>query len=686
MRNDLLRMSARNRMLARAGSLLTAILVGCTTPNSAFVEDDRGVSPDQSQAQDAALDRSTDDVARRDALNKKDVNPKTDLNKKDVNPKVDLNPKADFNPKVDSRRDAVPSPDTVACPCATSADCDDQRDCTDDVCTPQKTCQNILRPGHCLIDGACIHEGDLDPGDVCRSCKSGIATLDWTAAADGSACTSDGHSCTADVCRGGFCRHEVGPASCFIGGTCFAADAPNPTQGCQTCQPAFGQDTWTALPDGAACASDGLGCTQDVCQAGSCSHGLASGWCVIGNSCYKQGATGLDVCNECVPSRSTTAFTFVAGKPCGNHPAGQIGGMCWQSKCSAWVEAAFDPTIGVNVSSALNGVASIPSGGVWAAGQVTVAGVTGGVLVKVSPSTSTPVPVLAPLRFTGIHHRLAVGDGGQSYYFDGQVWMPHAPLKAAVGSANLAGVWGGPGLLGVDTFWITGFEGATTSGVLRCTVALNQAACEAQTGIAKNVQMGPVGGTTNAVGLGVAWALPSAADDDIYYHGLTGKMWTRNDPDGCQDLGTSTATPCSNSAGDYRDLFVSGGVDAWAVGSSGLLLQYDGVKWKQLPAVLSNQSGQNLDAVFSSPADKLVTIAAHASSGGGRTVALFNYNTDLQRWLGPVTLVASTGTNANDEIRDLGGAGYSNLFAVGTRLGSASGTTPHMTAWVLQLK
>lgn len=102
-----------------------------------------------------------------------------------------------------------------------------------------------------------------------------------------------------------------------------------------------------------ACASDGLDCTDDLCRSGSCRHERKSGYCLIGTSCFADGAPHpSNKCQACnavsVPSawsnrtRGATcddsvycngadscdgvgSCTLHAGDPCGTDP-------CW--KCN----------------------------------------------------------------------------------------------------------------------------------------------------------------------------------------------------------------------------------------------------------------------------------------------------------------------------------------------------------------
>lgn len=57
---------------------------------------------------------------------------------------------------------------------------------------------------------------------------------------------------------------------CFVGGACVADGTLNPSNSCESCDPAQSTTNWSYLGDGAGC-SDGLYCTvNDQCLAGTC--------------------------------------------------------------------------------------------------------------------------------------------------------------------------------------------------------------------------------------------------------------------------------------------------------------------------------------------------------------------------------------------------------------------------------
>ncbi|MCA9666374.1 MAG: hypothetical protein KC503_12325, partial [Myxococcales bacterium] len=171
--------------------------------------------------------------------------------------------------------------------------------------------------------------------------------------------------------------------------------------------------------------------------------------------------------------------------------------------------------------------------------------------------------------------------------------------------------------------------------------------------------------------------------EDIYYRPSSGK-WSWNGPQGCFD-GSNTA--CDNTdSHDFTDMFGSSDSDIWTVGTNGLVVAYDGSGWTRDNNVVTAQNTYDFDAVFSHPADNLVTIAAHRDAGGNRTVVFFNYNRALKRWFGPITVRTFTGTVRSGYIADMGGEGYSNMWLVGRRPQSLGGVNASYRAWVLHLK
>jgi uncharacterized repeat protein (TIGR01451 family) len=181
--------------------------------------------------------------------------------------------------------------------------------CTRDVCDGAGTCTHPLFTG-CLIDGACIGTGSLDPTGDCRACDPGQSTASYTPAPRGLTCADDGSATTLDACDGtGLCVHPL-RGQCTIGGASFDAGTVNPQNPCQSCDPAASASAWTDRVAGFPCTEDGLACTRDACDgAGACKHELFTG-CLIGGECVATGeASPANECQHCDPASATGAFT-----------------------------------------------------------------------------------------------------------------------------------------------------------------------------------------------------------------------------------------------------------------------------------------------------------------------------------------------------------------------------------------
>jgi MYXO-CTERM domain-containing protein len=92
------------------------------------------------------------------------------------------------------------------------------------------------------------------------------------------------------------------------------AGTQDPLDDCQACQPAQSTSAYTTKPDGAACTSDNLSCTADVCTSGACTHPQEAGTCLIGGACHNPGDLDpADACQECTPGADPHAWSPVPG-------------------------------------------------------------------------------------------------------------------------------------------------------------------------------------------------------------------------------------------------------------------------------------------------------------------------------------------------------------------------------------
>ncbi len=164
-------------------------------------------------------------------------------------------------------------------------------------------CLTALCSWGCVIGPSVYESGALNPTDSCQSCQSSISRTGWNALADGTGCNGDG----GEVCTGGSCQ-----AGCFIGGTRYGPGVADPTNPCESCQPAVSTGDFTPVQDGTACLAPGAICTAGICTCGS-------GLTLCGASC-------LSCPYGCDGSACSTGTT---GSPC-TSDAQCVSGHCGQ--------------------------------------------------------------------------------------------------------------------------------------------------------------------------------------------------------------------------------------------------------------------------------------------------------------------------------------------------------------------
>ena len=107
-------------------------------------------------------------------------------------------------------------------------------------------------------------------------------------------------------------------ASCAIAGDAYQGGAANPTNTCQSCQPAVAMTGWSNLADGSQCGSGG------ICHTGACVNGCE----VAGVYSITDGANPNDPCQTCQPTKSTSAWSNLSdGTSCGS------GQLCSNGEC-----------------------------------------------------------------------------------------------------------------------------------------------------------------------------------------------------------------------------------------------------------------------------------------------------------------------------------------------------------------
>ncbi len=682
-----------------AGVVLALVLAttACTQQNPTYIDAGGG-------GKDAAADGKVDGAALDSKLDlpdgstaaegiadlKKPLDIKSPLDTKepldtktppDVKAWPDVKPWPDLKPPPDQMQ-----PDVVAWQCKVNKDCNDKLSCTTDICTAAKKCKNTLQAGWCNVNNACYKKGAGNPTNSCQWCDTTKSTTGWSNKSDGTTCKDDGIFCTYDRCKSGSCAHTIQANWCLISGTCHIKGKWNPTNNCQECATATSQTAWSNRKDGTACKGDGLWCTSDKCSAGTCKHILNTG-CLINKICYPEGhiKTG-DSCQECVGKNTRTAYTFVSGKPC--FTSSNLAGMCMSSTCMGWKETLFKPS--GNLTTDLYAAEYVPkSAKMWAAGRSYGAGSYKGVLVQIDSTSSTLPSLATSAPLTDMSHNMAVGTKGQHYRHNGGTWKKLTVTGGPPSGTDRLSVWGGTSG-SVEGYVVGGKHTSTSSGIYGCVAGASSLSCTAQKGFGLNEVIGALRGVQSSGGVtSTVWGavINSAGKEHIYFNKLTSSSWSRSGPTGCTDGGASGSTPCSQSTSTVVKMSGTDPKDIWLVGTKGLIMRYDGAKWAALTSVVNNQTTYDFDAVYASPAAKLATFAAHKDTAAGRTHVLFNYNSHLSRWLGPIIIKPPGNKNFKDVIKDIDGTGYANLWMVGSRVPTnVTPATKYTYAWILQLK
>jgi hypothetical protein len=246
----------------------------------------------------------------------------------------------------------------------TPRSCSDGLDCTDDVCNElADSCTHTVSTTSCRIGGVCVAANAPDPGSACRACLPASSTAGYSTKPNGALC-NDGLFCTAtDSCVAGLCVGtprscaddiactvdscneaskaclHVSAGGCVIGGACVIAGATSPQSPCKICDPLRSLVDWSpatagtrcddglfctlsdtcdasgsCVGSGARCPSDGLTCTNEVCDEASdrCTAAVMAG-CRVEGQCFVEGAASPDdACQVCRPSRALDAFTYDA--------------------------------------------------------------------------------------------------------------------------------------------------------------------------------------------------------------------------------------------------------------------------------------------------------------------------------------------------------------------------------------
>jgi formylglycine-generating enzyme required for sulfatase activity len=164
-------------------------------------------------------------------------------------------------------------------------------------CGAGEVCSVGVCGAGCFLGMTIYTPGALNPANACLSCQPSASTTAWSNVATGTGCAM------GEVCNAGTCG-----AGCFVGMTLYSANQKNPTDACQICQPTTSTTIWGSLADGTSCA------TGEVCKNANCQSGCFINSTVYAANALEPG----NACQSCQPATSTTGWSNVAdGTGCG---------------------------------------------------------------------------------------------------------------------------------------------------------------------------------------------------------------------------------------------------------------------------------------------------------------------------------------------------------------------------------
>ena len=292
------------RMLCLIAALLLLTAAcdehGTAQPDLPSVAGDTGTSADgHAVPADVGLDAldASKDAPAPDAHGAPDS--KADL--------LDMNMMVDANQTVDFKEAAVPDISTDAIMC-NGVNCNDNIPCTDDACS-DGGCINAVKAGFCLIGGVCHKDKTLNGTVACQLCDAKASATSWTD--DVTLCTGSTQPCAQTTCTAGVCGTSVKSGHCLIGGACYSDGTLRNTNDCQACISKDSKTAWSNRSVASTCKADSHNCTADVCDgAGTCTHPVKAGHCLIGGGCFKEGALrNTNSCQACISKDSTTAWS-----------------------------------------------------------------------------------------------------------------------------------------------------------------------------------------------------------------------------------------------------------------------------------------------------------------------------------------------------------------------------------------
>lgn len=237
------------------------------------------------------------------------------------------------NPGLDGNQNGI----LDACECQNDNDCNDNVTCTSNICnTTLGECTFPVQTGFCLIGGACIADGTINPANECQVCSATALSNGWSNKADDTACTDDTNECTKDVCIAGACSHPGEPPTKACGSNNnTVCDKPDTCSGDGVCLNNF--------PGQSVSCDDAMACngSQEFCNSMGTCVALSPPPCdnePVKTKCIE--ITGGHMCTQCF----TVADCPDDGNVCTIESCNTVAGLCVSTNAPTGTGCG-DPTV-----------------------------------------------------------------------------------------------------------------------------------------------------------------------------------------------------------------------------------------------------------------------------------------------------------------------------------------------------
>jgi hypothetical protein len=206
--------------------------------------------------------------------------------------------------------------------------------CAEDQCCLLDACGECL----CQIGNETIPPDTPNEANACEICNPDVDPFNWTVLADDEACAGlpDQVCCSGSCCEPLQCCTDgtCQACACIIGDKGFEAEAVNPHNPCEVCDPNQSATAWTPAANNTACGEHQICCAGTCCAIGGCCTEIGTCLaclCVVDGLTIEAGVTNpANGCEVCDPLVSTTAWSpAVDESPC----ADAFGQVCCAGLC-----------------------------------------------------------------------------------------------------------------------------------------------------------------------------------------------------------------------------------------------------------------------------------------------------------------------------------------------------------------